>query len=408
MRISSALSTSADSLAAAREATDRALAGLEGEAPQLTVVFHTVHHLPQIDAIAAAVCAAVRPSALIGCTAQAVVGDGREVEEGPALSIWTANLGDAVIESFALAGADTQEGRITLGLPAIGEDTKAVLLLGEPFTFPEDALAQLNASRPGTPVIGGMASGARGPGRHALMLGDEVRTFGAVGVTLSGNVQIETLVSQGCRPIGSSYTVTAAEGNLILGLAGASPLERIRDVFSGLSDVDRTRAQRGLHLGVAIDEYRHELGPGDFLIRNVIGADEATGAIACGERVEVGQTVQFHIRDASAADEDLQGALGVLQLARSGDPGRLAGALMFTCNGRGSQLFGAPDHDIDAVQASVGPLPVAGMFCAGEIGPVGGTNFLHGFTASLALFVAPPSPGGPGEAPPPAATPIPD
>lgn len=408
MRISSALSTSADSLAAAQEVTDRALAALDGQPAQLTVLFHTVHHLPRIDAIADAIAAAVSPGALIGCTAQAVVGDGREVEEGPALSIWMANLGDAVIEPFALASADTEEGKITLGLPAIGDDTKAVLLLGEPFTFPEGALAQLNATRPGTPVIGGMASGARGPGRHALMLGGEVRTFGAVGVTLSGDVQIETLVSQGCKPIGSSYTVTAAEGNMIRGLAGAPPLERIRDVFASLSDIDRTRAQRGLHLGVAIDEYRHEFGPGDFLIRNVIGADEATGAIACGEEVEVGQTVQFHIRDASAADEDLQGALGVLRLARSGDPGTLAGALMFTCNGRGLHLFGAPDHDIDAVQAGVGPLPVAGMFCAGEIGPVGGTNFLHGFTASLALFVAPPDTSAPGEAPPPATAPIPD
>ena len=395
MRIASALSTNANSLEAAQEVTGRVLAGLEASPPQLSVLFHSVHHLPSIDALAAAVFEAVRPGVLIGCTAQAVVGDNREVEDGPALSLWSAHLGEAVIEPFAMAIAHTEEGNTTLGMPAIGDDTRAVLLLGEPYTFPEDALSQLNEVRPGTPIIGGMASGSRGPGRHALILNGEVRTFGAVGVTLSGDVHIETVVSQGCKPIGSSYTVTAAEGNLIQGLAGSSPLERIRDVFSSLPTEDRTRAQRGLHIGVAIDEYRHELGPGDFLIRNVIGADEATGAIACGQEIEVGQTVQFHIRDASAADEDLNGALGVLQLARSGDPSTLAGALLFTCNGRGQHLFGAPDHDIDAVQAGIGPLPVAGMFCAGEIGPVGGRNFLHGFTASLALFVAPP--GGAGD-----------
>ena len=389
MRIGSALSTNANSLEAAEEALGRAHDSLGGEAPQLTLLFFSVHHLPLIDQIAEVAAKAAAPGTLLGCTAQAVVGDGREIEQGPALSVWTANLGAAVIEPFTIATADTEDGPTTLGLPAIDTGTRAVILLGDPYTFPPDVLEQLSDAAPGVPIIGGMASGGRGPGRHALVLDGDVRSFGAVGVTLGGDVRIETLVSQGCRPIGSSYIVTAAEGNIIRSLAGAPPLERLRDLFAELSPEDQERANRGLHIGVVIDEYATEFGQGDFLIRNIIGADQNTGAVAVGDDVHVGQTVQFHIRDASAADEDLRSALGVLELSRTGDPGSLAGALLFTCNGRGSHLFGTPDHDVQTVRRSIGQLPVAGMFCAGELGPVGGRNFLHGFTASLALFVAP-------------------
>ncbi len=389
MRIGSALSTNANSLEAAEEVLSRAHASLDGETPQLTLLFFSVHHLPLIDQIAEVAAKAAAPGTLLGCTAQAVVGDGREIEQGPALSVWTANLGAAVIEPFTIATADTEDGPTTLGLPAIDAGTRAVILLGDPYTFPADVLGQLSDAAPGVPTIGGMASGGRGPGSHALVLDGDVRSFGAVGVTIGGDVRIETLVSQGCRPIGNSYVVTAAEGNVIRRLAGAPPLERLRDLFAELSPEDQERATRGLHVGVVIDEYATEFGQGDFLIRNVIGADQNTGAVAVGDDVHVGQTVQFHIRDASAADEDLRNALGVLELSRAGDPGPLAGALLFTCNGRGSHLFGTPDHDVETVRRSIGQLPVAGMFCAGELGPVGGQNFLHGFTASLALFVAP-------------------
>jgi len=389
VRIGSALSTNPDSLAAVEDALGRALASLDGEAPQLTILFYSVHHLPAIDQIAAAAAKAVAPGTLLGCTAQAVVGDGKEVEQGPALSAWTANLGGATIEPFTIAVAETEDGPATLGLPSLDADTKAVILLGDPYSFPGDVLDQLNSSGPAVPIIGGMASGGRGPGRHALLLNGEVRSFGAIGVTLSGDIHIETLVSQGCRPIGSSFIVTASEGNVIQSLAGSPPLERLRDLFANLSSEDQLRANRGLHIGIVIDEYATDFGSGDFLIRNVIGADQNTGAVAVGDDVHVGQTVQFHIRDASAADEDLRSALGVLELSRSGDPKPLAGALMFTCNGRGLNLFGTPDHDVETVRRSIGELPVAGMFCAGEIGPVGGRNFLHGFTASLALFIAP-------------------
>jgi len=242
-----------------------------------------------------------------------------------------------------------------------------------------------------------MREATTGDVRTALLVlfGAVAHRSGALVLRLGDAVRLRPLVAQGCRPIGTSYIVTAAERNVIQSLAGMPPLERLRDLFAGLSPEDQERANRGLHIGLVINEYATEFGPGDFLIRNVIGADRNTGAVAVGDEVHVGQTVQFHIRDASAADEDLRSALGVLELSRAGDPNPLAGALMFTCNGRGSHLFGTPDHDIETVRRSIGQLPVAGMFCAGEIGQVGGRNFLHGFTASLALFVAPASASSP-------------
>ena len=188
-----------------------------------------------------------------------------------------------------------------------------------------------------------------------------------------------TVVSQGCRPYGSPLTVTRAEGNVIYELAGRPTMERLIDqIKHGLSVADVANLESGgLHLGRVIDEHRSEFGPGDFLVRNVVGVDRATGAVAVNDEVPVGTTVQFHVRDADTADEDLRALLA----ARHGD-----GALVFTCNGRGERLFDQPDHDAAVVSELVGPVPTAGFFAAGEFGPIGGSNFVHGFTAAIALF----------------------
>jgi small ligand-binding sensory domain FIST len=199
---------------------------------------------------------------------------------------------------------------------------------------------------------------------------------GAVGVFVDGP-EIRSVVSQGCRPIGRPLVVTRANRNFVEELAGAPALERLQELAAAATDEEQALLRTGLHVGVVVDEHRHDFGRGDFLVRNVLGADQASGALAVGEQVEVGQTVQFHVRDAAAADEDLR-ALLTGQAA--------AGALVFTCNGRGERLFGTPDHDAGVVASILGPIPAAGAFCAGEIGPVGGRNFLHGFTASVALF----------------------
>jgi small ligand-binding sensory domain FIST len=231
-----------------------------------------------------------------------------------------------------------------------------------------------------------MASAALRPRQSRLFRDDRVLSAGAVGVHLP-NAEVHPLVAQGCRPIGDAYIITRADGNLIHELGGRPPLVRLREMAAALPSRDQELLAQGLQLGVVIDEYRAEPGQGDFLIRGVVGADPDSGAIAVGDQIQVGQTVQFHVRDAQSADEDLRRALDRESKALGGR--RPAGALLFTCNGRGSRLFTEPDRDAGLIAATLGDIPVAGFFCAGELGPVGGQNFLHTFTASIALFPGP-------------------
>jgi small ligand-binding sensory domain FIST len=277
-------------------------------------------------------------------------------------------------------------------LPSDWPAGAALLVLGEPFSFPaEMLLEQVNEDHPGAPVFGGMASGATSPGANRLILdGEEIRD-GAVAALVHGPIRIRGVTSQGCRPIGTTFVITKAERNVIFELGGAPALTRLREVFATLPARDQQLVNRGLHVGRVMSEYKDHFEQGDFLIKNVIGFDPAGGAIAVGDFMRVGQTVQFHIRDEQSADAELQSLL-----ARSIDAGGStastggpAGGLLFTCNGRGTRLFSTPNHDAACVQQAFGQqgdFPLAGFFAQGEIGPVGGKNFIHGFTASLALF----------------------
>jgi len=316
----------------------------------------------------------------MGCVAETVVGGDREVEEGPAVAVWLASLPQPA-ETFRIQFVRTSEGGVFTGYRFQWPGSGPYLLIGDPFSFPTDHLLRhLNQQIPGTVVMGGMASGGMGPGETRLFLDDRVVEDGAVGARLPG-VRIRTLVSQGCGPVGNVYTVTRAEGNVVHELGGRPPLLRLQELADALSPEDRTLLGRGLYVGRAIDEYKLAPGRGDFLIRQVMGVDQRSGALAVGDRIEVGETIQFHVRDAATADEDLR-ALLELEAVEPAD-----GALLFTCNGRGSRLFPVFDHDASLVSGKLGALPLAGFNCAGEIGPVGGKNFLHGFTASVALFV---------------------
>jgi small ligand-binding sensory domain FIST len=275
---------------------------------------------------------------------------------------------------------ETPDGAALTGWPSLGDRPPASLLLfADPFTFPVDAFLQrVNRDLPGLQIIGGLASSAGSPGGNRLVLDDRVVDEGAVGVFVDGgSIEVRTLVSQGCRPIGRPYVVTRAEQNLIEELGGKPAIERLQELAGAASEEERELLRGGLHVGLVVDEHKAEFGRGDFLVRNLLGADESSGALAVGEQVSVGQTVQFHVRDAGAADEDLREMLTGVDADA---------ALLFTCNGRGRHLFTVPDHDAGMVENLLGPIPLAGAFCAGEIGPVGGRNFLHGFTASLALF----------------------
>lgn len=381
VRIASALSTEADTASAVRAAAERVASEL-GAQPDLVCVFCSPHHRSAVGLIPAALRVRLSPRHLIGCSGEWIVGDGREVDEGPALAVWAAKLDRAGLESFHARFVRTPEGAAFVGFPDLGEivDARAVILLADPFSFPADALLRLAPERFGdVPFIGGVASGGMGPGTNVLVHDQEVHDSGAVGVVLSGDVALRAIVSQGCRPIGESYVVTKAEGNVIKELAGRPPLERLQQTVAKLAPSERVLASEGLHVGLVIDEQKEWFGRGDFLIRAVVGGEPDEGWIAVGDEVEVGRTVQFHVRDAETADEDLRELLLTVGPAP-------AGALLFTCNGRGSRMFSVPDHDVHAIRQVLGEIPVAGFFCQGEIGPVGPRSFLHGFTASAAFF----------------------
>jgi small ligand-binding sensory domain FIST len=259
-----------------------------------------------------------------------------------------------------------------------------LLIVGDPFSLPTDLLLlRVNEDYPGLRIVGGMASGVSAAGQCRLFLDGTVHNEGAVGVLLQGSFGLRPVVSQGCRPIGRPFVVTKGEENVILQLGGKPPLSVLQELWQSLDERDKKLFQQGLHVGRVINEYQSDFQRGDFLIRNVIGLDRTTGALAITDRVRVGQTLQFQVRDAATADEDLHALLQFDLVAHVKPP---VSALLFSCNGRGSRLFGVADHDVGVLRAEAGPIPVAGFFAQGELGPVGGQNFIHGFTASVALF----------------------
>jgi small ligand-binding sensory domain FIST len=384
------LSRSDDPAAAAREACAGARRGLgAGPRPTLVVVFASPSLCEGAEELLATIHEELAPEHLIGSMGEAIVGDGQEVEEGPALAVWAAHLPGAEVIPFRLVARPVGEGLGVLGWPDAVADAPAgnvgpIVMLADPFTFPADGLlAQLNLE-PGAPVVvGGMASGGGRPGDHRLFAGSDVLSEGAVAVALRG-AGIRTVVSQGCMPIGPEMVITAADGSRVLELAGMPALAKLEEVVAALDPSERALVAEGLLTGLVIDENTPEYGRGDFLIRSIHGGDRSTGALVVGEHVRVGQTMRFHVRDAGSADEDLRAALrGALGELGDAAPG---GALVFSCNGRGTRMFPTPHHDATAIAEELDRIPAAGLFCNGEIGPVGGKSFLHGFTATMAVF----------------------
>jgi len=311
-----------------------------------------------------------------------VVGAGRELESGPGAVVWALHAPGARISTHHLEAQPSADGIEVSGLPDPGELGDGLLVLADPYTFSAEALLEsLNSLRPGMPVLGGLASAAAS-GSAALFRDREVLDGGAVAASLEG-VGMIPCVSQGATPVGPEMTITAAKGNVISELASKPAIERLREAIAELDPREQALAARGLMLGIVIDENQPDYERGDFLVRPILGADADNATLALGERVRVGQTVRMHVRDGATADEDLREALR-MQAAALGDHGA-AGALLFTCNGRGSHMFDSPDHDALALEDALGA-PAGGFFCAGEIGPVGGRNFLHGFTATIAVF----------------------
>jgi len=331
---------------------------------------------------------------LIGCSGGGVIGmtptGVQEMETQPALSLTLAHLPAVEVQAFHVLGDNLPDLDSPpnawvdfIGVPP--SPTPQFILLSDPFSSSiTEFLQGLDFAYPGSNKVGGLVSGGSIGSQMGLFLNDRLYRQGTVGVALSGNVMLETIVAQGCRPIGKPYQVTNSDRNIILELDSQQPLVVLRDLISQLNEADRTLAQHSLFIGLAMDEFKQDLQQGDFLIRNILGVDPRVGAIAIGDRVRPGQRLQFHLRDAMASAQDLQWLLERYQ-QQNQSPVAPAGALMFSCLGRGEGLYGQPNFDSQLFTRYVKDIPLCGFFCNGEIGPVGGSTFLHGYTSVFGI-----------------------
>ncbi|HZG96545.1 MAG TPA: FIST N-terminal domain-containing protein [Mycobacteriales bacterium] len=384
-RFGDGLAADADLLVAAADAVGQALAPLDGRTPDLVCVFVSAIDPDDVTAVAERVAGLTGAGTVIGCSAGGVIGAGRGLEHTEAVSVWAAVLPGAHIRSFHLEVMRVDDGLAVVGLPERHPDDSACVLLADPFSFPVDTFVEgINEKMPGLPIVGGVAGGVHGSGSTRLILGGRTVDRGAVGIFLGGTVGARPVVSQGCRPIGPTMVVTAADRNVLLELAGVPAMTRLDQIIRSLPPEDQALASAGLQIGVAMDEYADEHQSGDFLIRAVLGFVPDQAGVAVGDVIEVGRTVAFQVRDAQAADADLRERLTAFRVSSGLDD--VDGALLFSCNGRGEHLFTSADHDVLALREHLSTTPVAGFFAGGEIGPVGGRNHLHGFTASILAF----------------------
>lgn len=420
MRFAAGLSGHLDAATAAAHVAESCAEALGGGGGgggggvDLAMLFVSAQHTEKIPLIAQTVRRALGPRCLIGCNAEAVLGGQSELENAAGVSLLAGRLPGVQLHTFTgerlvVADDGSEEARERLGRDfGAAPDLRATFVFTDPFSFPLVALLPaMNAARVRGPegaaglLIGGVASGGTKPGTNTLILDDRIVREGAVGVSLRGPVAVDAVVSQGCRAFGPTFVITGARKNIIMTLGGRPAMQAISEAIEELGDEDRALLEKGLFVGRVINEYKERFGRDDFLIRNVVGVDPNSGAIVVSDFFRVGQTIRLHMRDAKTASEDLALLLDAQQLRE-----RPAGALLITCNGRGSKLFPEPHHDAAAISRAFRPeppaeqvakggapidpaghtLPLAGFFAAGEIGPIGNDSFLHGHTACLALF----------------------
>ena len=390
MKWASAVSERPDLEEAMEEAVAEVRAELGDSQPDLAAVFVSPHHAQGYARIGSLVSEALGPRVLLGCSGGGVIGGGQEVEFRSGLSLTAAALPAVEILPFHVeegalpdpdAPPEAWEGLVGTS-PA---SQPHFLLLADPFTFPAERLVQgLDYAFTASIKIGGLASGAQRPGGNALFFGDQVHRSGAIGVALQGNIAVEAIVAQGCRPVGPVMRITRCAHNMLIELDDRPAVEALRTLFHTMSQEDQTLASHSLFLGIAMDTLQDEPDLGDFLVRNLMGMDPRTGALAIGEMLQEGQQVRFHLRDAATSGEELDWLLARYAGDRPGAPDW--GSLLFSCLGRGEGLYGVPNHDSDLFRRYVGRVPLGGFFCNGEIGPVGGTTFLHGYTSSFGIF----------------------
>ncbi len=368
------------------DAADEIRSRLGDARPDIVFLFVSPAYGPRIDLAPDRMRMRLGARHVIGCTGVGVVECGGEVENRPAVALLAGSLPGATLSTFhlrheRLLGMESPDDlRAEVGLPTSSAPT--FVILADPFTVDTDLLlARLTAAYPRAPAVGGLASGGTAPGKHRVFVGGRSLPIGAVGLAIV-DADVRSVVSQGCRPVGRRFVITKADRNRIHTLSGRPAAEAIRAEVASLSEADQALARSSLLIGRVTNEAQDEFDRGDFVVRNVLGVLRENGALVVGDRVRVGQTVQLQLRDRETAVEDLDHHLALA--AESGTAPR--GALAFVCSGRGERLFGEPDHDVNAVRRHLGDVPTAGFFCNGEIGPVGGRNFVHGFTTSLLLL----------------------
>lgn len=365
-----------------REAAEELRAEL-GADPTLALAFLSTGYTEHLAEFQEIVAVHGHAAVLCGCTGSGLIGTSREAESTEGFSLLFLHLPAARIRAVPVAQSDVETSAgDAFWRGRAGQDPAAWLALANPFRFDADTwLREWNSAYRGVPVLGGLAGGG-GDNEAVTVFGPAIgQTSDALAIALDG-VRLETVVSQGCRPIGEPLPVTRADEHLLLELGSRPAYQVLEQAFNTLADAEKQRARGNLFAGLAVDEYKEQFGRGDFLVRNILGADPATGAVVVGASPRTGQTLQYQLRDAATADEELRTLLAPLA-ARAEKP---VASLLFSCNGRGRHLFGAPDHDAKAIAGMLGPHPSAGFFCNGEIGPVGGSNFLHGYTASIGLI----------------------
>ncbi|WP_119070585.1 FIST signal transduction protein [Rubrobacter indicoceani] len=391
MKWASAISHRTAFKEAVRECVEGVRSGLGGERPSVLFAFATPHFAASFGGLYDDLSDAFDPECFIGCSGGGVLGAGREIEGSPALSLVGAYLPDVELTPFRIEDGEMLpdlDGPPDAWERLLGVDASrspSIVLLADPFSSRTEALISgLDYAYPDAPKVGGLVSGGPSPGTNSLFLNGDVFSGGSVGLTLTGDVRVDTVVAQGCRPVGDLMTVTACEGNYLYGLDDAPALEAVRGMFAGLEPDDLELARGALFIGVLMDEFTEKPGPGDFLIRNVLGFDPGRGTLAVGEQLQNGMRLQFHVRDARTSAEDLRILLDAYSEVSGDTPPD--GALLFSCLGRGRNLYGEPDFDSSLLAERFGSVPVGGFFCNGEIGPVGGSTFLHGYTSSFAFF----------------------
>ena len=375
---------------AVQAAAESAISKLGKDHADLTVVFVSPQFSEFYDKVPELVSRYIKSGLFFGCSGGGIIGNGEEAEQEAALSITCAELPDVKIQPIQfdttdLPDQDTSPSVWREWLKVDVEDKPHFVFLADPFSFPgEEFLAGVDFAYPNSKKIGGLASGAQAQNENVLYLGDKIYHSGLVGIALSGDIEVDTIVAQGCRPIGKPMQITQCEQNFLKELEGKPPMEVIQELHETLSDADKNLIQTSLFLGIEMDPMKDNPKQGDFLIRNLMGADRESGALAIGTMLRNGQLVQFHLRDKQMSAEDLNVML--TRYLKQGNAENAKGALLFSCLGRGKHLYGKANHDTDMFRSKLGEIPLGGFFCNGEIGPVGNTTFLHGYTSSFGIF----------------------